>query len=161
SEVSGLGTLRLEVLRLKVLRLKILGLMHFVAANEDDEAIARGDDIAFAERRIVHGPVRCFSVLLFGLRRRNCLRAGIGDKFLRAAAGFVDSLLPLFARERGIREVISFLATNALWRAGEASADQQRGDPNHHDETSGITCRVCLGPTAKMSLARLPEREAI
>ena len=52
---------------------KVWGLMHFVAANEDDEALTGGDEVAFAARWIVHGVVGGFRVLLFGLRRRNAL----------------------------------------------------------------------------------------
>jgi hypothetical protein len=47
--------------------------MCFLAADEDDKAIAGGDDIAFAEQGIVHRSVRSFRVLLFGLDRGSSL----------------------------------------------------------------------------------------
>jgi hypothetical protein len=113
--------------------------MRFVPADEDDEAVAGGDDIAFAEQGVVHGPVRSFRVLLSGLYRRSWLRAAVRDKLLRAATRFLNALSPLFLRERGIRKVLGFLAETAPWRRHEASDDQQRRDPNRHGETSGIT----------------------
>jgi hypothetical protein len=136
--------------------------MRFLAADEDDKAVAGGDDIAFAEQGIVHRSVCGFRVLLFGLDRGSRLRAGIRDKLLRAATRLLNSLLPLFARERGIRKVVGFLGETALWRRHEASADQQRRDPNRYGETSGITrgfASCSLGHHGKNGAGKAPPEQ--
>jgi len=89
-------------------RQEVTGLTLFaVAPDEDKEAPAGCNDVASLKARVVHGPLICsLGVFLVGWRRIVLMRTRVGDEFLRPAAGVLDALLPLLAREPGIRKVL-------------------------------------------------------
>ena len=116
-------------------RHEIAGLTLFaVAPDEDKEAVAGCNDVASLKARVAHGPLICsLCVLLVGRRRIVLMRTRVGDEFLRPAAGVLDALLPLLARQGGVGKILRLLRATRPRRRQQCAANEQSHGPKRHD----------------------------
>ena len=100
--------------------------MLFVVTDENKETLLGCNDVTIPKRWIAHRSVGCFCFFLIGRIGILFARPRGRHEFLRPAARILYPLLPLFAREVGIRKFFHLLGETAN-RSGRQEEDCRQG----------------------------------